>query len=664
MISGIAKLMKPQVQTNSDFPRLAWTVAGVGLAILPHFSHLPLWITVFVITIAAWRLLAEWIGWPLPPRMLRILVVLTGFLGILVTYRTVYGLNGGTALLVIMMGMKLMETRSRRDQLVLLVISYFLILASFLYDQHIWKTVYVLGIVWLITSAILQTSKPGKTRPTRETLRLSGAMLAQAVPIMIVLFVLFPRLPGPLWGVPGQNSATTGLGTEMSPGRISELSQSGAVAFRVRFEGDMPPPVERYWRGPIMHAFDGLTWRQHEMPNRGKFEDIEFLGEPVRYRVSLEPHGLRMVFALEMPNKFTDISPYMRDDYQPRVRRRVNRLLNYGVESHTRFRMDIELDEFHRNAYTRLPTNRNSRSRELALSLRQQTRNDEELIQRVLRMFREQEFFYTLQPPSLSRNSVDDFLFETRRGFCGHYASAFTSLMRAAGIPARVVTGYQGGEYNPIGDYLIVRQSDAHAWSEVWLQGRGWLRVDPTAAVAPERIERGLASSVADGEPVPGLFFANYPFLNRLRLTWDAAHTLWNDFFIDFDSQTQRMLLENLGISKPGWSSLVLLLTIMISSSMALLSVYLARQFRPKKVDPAVRLYAKFCQKMKRYSLIRGDNEGPLDFAQRIANQNPELAAYAMRVTMQYVRMRYEDERNLNTTRDLRQMIAAFPPKL
>ncbi len=661
MILSIAKLLNSPVKTSSDFPRLAWTVAGLGLAIFPHVAHMPPWITVFVITIAVWRLLAEWLGWSLPPRILRFLVVMTGFVGILVTYRTVYGLDGGSALLVIMMGMKLMETRTRRDQLVLLVISYFLVLASFLYDQHIWKGIYILGTVWIVTSAILQIAKPGATRPTSETLHMSFTMLAQAIPIMVVLFVLFPRLPGPLWGVPGQNSATTGLGTELSPGRISDLSQSGTVAFRVHFDGDIPPPVERYWRGPVMHRFDGLTWRQYEMPNRGYLDDIEHMGEPVRYRVSLEPHGQKMVFALEMPARFTGISPYMRDDYQPRVRRRVNRLLTYEVESYTRFRFDTDIDAFHRNTYTSLPTNRNRRSRELALSLRQQTRNDEELIQRILQMFREQEFYYTLQPPSLSHNSVDDFLFDTRRGFCGHYASAFASLMRAAGIPARVVTGYQGGEYNPIGDYLIVRQSDAHAWTEVWLPGRGWVRVDPTAAVAPERIEHGLASSVAAGEPVPGIFFADYPFLNRLRLTWDAAHTLWNDFVIDFNSQTQRMLLENLGISKPSWSALVLLLTIMISSSMVLLSLYLARQFKPKQIDPAARSYAKFCQRMRRYSLIRGDSEGPLDFAQRIADQKPELAEYAMRITRQYVRIRYEDDSNGAVARDLRKMIAAFP---
>jgi hypothetical protein len=294
-----------------------------------------------------------------------------------------------------------------------------------------------------------------------------------------------------------------------------------------------------------------------------------------------------------------------------------------------------------RRATLRLPPDRNPRSTALARQLRQESSDDEAFVRAVLGKFRDEQYFYTLEPPRLEANSVDDFLFNTRRGFCEHFASAFTFLARAAGIPARIVTGYQGGELNPMGGHLIVRQSDAHAWSEVWIDGRGWVRVDPTAAVAPERVERGLEAAMGEDEPVPGRLLRRSSVLTQLRLAWDAVNAFWNDQIVNFGADQQRSLLSRLGIDDPDWQKLGIALVVILAAFFATLSAYLAWQFRPRPRDPVADVYHQLCRKLARHHLPRLPHEGPSDYIARVIQAKPELAARLTEIRSIYVSLRY-----------------------
>jgi protein-glutamine gamma-glutamyltransferase len=343
-------------------------------------------------------------------------------------------------------------------------------------------------------------------------------MLAFAAPVALVMFLLFPRVPGPFWALPSRSAAgLTGLSDEMSPGMISQLIQSDEIAFRVSFEGPEPPQSALYWRGPVLERFDGSTWRDLErLPQLSP--RMQLRGPSFRYRITLEPHGRAWLLALDFPARWSDRDAMLTNEFQLVSRRPIDSAHALEIESWPEASPEPELSPLLRMRNLQQPEGRNPRSTELAIALRAAAGSDAAFVDAVLRHFREQPFVYTLQPPLLgSVHPVDEFMFRTRRGFCEHYASAFTLMARAAGVPARVVTGYQGGEVNPISNRLVVRQSDAHAWSEVWLEGRGWTRVDPTGAVAPNRIELSLGDALPAGERVPGARAAWLPRAARTQ---------------------------------------------------------------------------------------------------------------------------------------------------
>ena len=420
-----------------------------------------------------------------------------------VSYRTFNGIAAGSAFLVLMAGVKLLETRSARDLTVLIFISYFLQFAVLLRSQNLMQLPLLLICALVSTGALMRVHKGALPESYGTTLWRTGAMFLQALPLAALLFVLFPRLPGPFWGIAAAQSGRTGLDDEMTPGDVSDLSASGEVAFRVRFDGRIPPPVQRYWRGPVLHEFDGRSWRRppaqffHEQP-------VRFLGAPLDYQITLEPHDRHWILALDLPAEWPRNAAFRSYDFQLISQRALTDVASYRLRSYPSYVAGTELSTAMRRRDLQLPPEGNPRSVALGRELAARHGNSRDVVRELLQMFRDHDFVYTMRPPLLAANAVDEFLFVTRRGFCEHFASAFTVVMRAAGIPARVVTGYQGGEINPLGGYLVVRQSDAHAWSEVWIDGAGWVRVDPTAAVAPDRIERGLLGAVAADEPVPG----------------------------------------------------------------------------------------------------------------------------------------------------------------
>lgn len=619
--------------------RLPWVIAGLALALLPHISHIVLW-TVLIAGIAmALRMTLEIKRWPLPPKWVRAFVAIAALLGVALSYRTLNGIDAGTSLLVVMAGMKLLETNSTRDLTVVVFLAYFALFAAFLYNQNLLLLPYLLFTAWLLTTTLMRIHQT-EQMPVREAAATTARMFLQALPLAVLLFLFFPRLPGQFWAVPPRDKAITGLSEEMTPGDVSELSLSSAIAFRVKFEGEPPPPRERYWRGPVLHQFDGRTWRRGATPFSP--QEIVSAGPTYRYRISLEPQAYNWVFPLDMVTGWNRERAFRTGDFQLHARQeQIAVLTSFELESAPQYFTATELRQDLRHWNTYIPRNRNVRTVELARRMREEAGSDEAFIESVLTRFRGDEFYYTLQPPALDANAVDDFMFNTKRGFCEHYASAFTVMARAAGIPARIVTGYQGGEFNSMGGYFMVRQSDAHAWSEVWLEGRGWQRIDPTAAIAPERIERGLDAALSAEEAVPGRVLRNNAVISKLRLAWDAANTFWNDEVVQFGESQQRWLLQKLNFDTARWEYLGIALVLVLLGFFVVLSTYLAWKFRPRARDPVAHVYEQMCRKLAKLGLPRLPHEGPNDYVARVARSRPELAPQLAELRTVYVGLRY-----------------------
>lgn len=644
--------------------RIGWMLAALGLALAPTLPRLPAWVIATFAVAALWRLAVQHFGWRLPPAWLRLALALAGVVGILFTYRTFNGLEAGGGLLVVMGAMKLLETRSRRDLQVLSFIGFFIVLMQLLHDQPIWSLPWLLASVTAIAFALLQGVRGGEPLPWRTAGGLVLRMLAFAAPVALVLFLLFPRVPGPFWALPSRSAAgLTGLSDEMSPGTISQLIQSDEVAFRVSFEGALPPPGERYWRGPVLERFDGWTWRDLERATEGA-PRLQLAGESYRYRITIEPHGRTWLLALDYPGRWSDPEARLTGEFQLVARRNIDNVRAVEVESWPGAVPELELEPRMRQRTLQLPEGRNPRVVELGARLGGDAGSPGEAVQAILALFREQPFVYTLQPPLLAAtHPVDDFVFRTRRGFCEHYASAFTVMARAAGIPARVVTGYQGGELNPISNRLVVRQSEAHAWAEVWLEGHGWTRVDPTGAVAPDRIELSIGDALPAGERVPGAVLRGLEGLRQLNQAWDALNSVWTDLVLGYGPDRQLALLARLGFPGADWRSLVVGLVVLVALLMLALTLWLARRLRPPPVPPAARLYAEFCRRMERAGLRREASEGPQDFAARVASARPGLAPAAERITRLYVALRYESRANEDALLNLlRREVQAFRP--
>jgi transglutaminase-like putative cysteine protease len=349
-------------------------------------------------------------------------------------------------------------------------------------------------------------------------------------------------------------------------------------------------------------------------------------------------------------------------DYQLRTRNKIHSVLQYEARSYLRYRAGKELSPALRRRNLQLPPGRNAQTKALAERMRAAAASDPAYVQDVLGLFREEDFYYTLTPPGLARDSVDDFLFNTRQGFCGHYASAFTMLMRAAGIPARVVGGYQGGDWNPIGGYLIVRHSHAHAWSEIWLPASGWTRVDPTAAIAPERIERGIEASFPDEELLPGALMRGSEFFWQAGMIWDNLNANWNDWVVQFNRLRQEELLLDVGFDDPGWEAFAAALGIGLVAAMALLFGWLAWEFRPQRTDAVAASYRRFVQRLARRGIELSTGEAPRDFAARVRRLRPDLGTPSLAITELYLRLRYLPDPAAGDLRLLRTLVARFQP--
>ena len=660
-------LMSPRAAllAEIDNARLRWTLGALVCAIAPHFTHLPLWVSAFVLSLGGWRFSGMRRGWSLPPALLRHVLAFAALIGVWASYRTLNGVEAGSALLAVMAALKLTETRTRRDEIVLVFMAYFLVAANLLYEQALWAAAWAVPSVWLAATAHMQVARSGSPLAPLTAVRATGTLLAQTVPLAAVMFLLFPRVPGPFWSIPKRgDTGSTGLSEEMQPGSLSRLIESDAIAFRVRFDGPVPPRAQLYWRGPVLHAFDGRKWTPGIPGLQAPAQRITRAGTAIRYDVTLEPTHQRWLFALDIaaPEALRSFGA-LRFDYQPLSNRPVDDLVQYAMVSFPEA-VGRDLPPSVRQLALELPPDVANRARALARQWRAEAtaagRGDAEIAQRALNYFREEPFYYTLSPPALGRDPVDEFLFGTRRGFCEHFASAFTVLMRAAGIPARVVTGYLGGELNALSPHMTVRQSDAHAWAEVWLGDRGWVRVDPTGYVAPDRIEYGIDRALADTEHVPGRLLRTSALLGRLRDAWDAATFAWTDWVLGYNRDRQYALLEWLGVKSPSATKLTIALGILLAACAAGLSLQLAWRSRPRGVDPVQRCYARFCAKLARARLTRAPHEGPQDFARRAGAARPDLHAAIDRITALYLAARYQPQPQPGDFATLRRLVHAF----
>ena len=636
-------------------PRLRWLLLSLGLAMALHVAHFPIWMTLLIGAAGIWRYLVARNGWRMPRPWLLVLLALAGALGILASYR-MFGRDASVALLALMLALKLMETRDRRDCVLLVFAGLFLVITVFLFQQSIAIGALTLLPVAGLVATLLGASHVNGDLGWRRQALMAIKLLGLAVPAMLTLFLLFPRIPGPLWGVPQDAyRGMSGLSDSMAPGEISELSLSSAVAFRVQFDGKPPSGSRLYWRGPVLWYFDGRRW----LPGHpGQAPETLAVGQPLtRYSVTLEPHNRPWLFALDMP-AMLPAEALLSRERQLLSRRPVRTRMRYEVASSLDYTLGAELDERARRLALQLPRQGNPRSRELARSWAEAGMPPQQIVQRALRMYREQEFVYTLTPPRLGTDTMDEFLFETRRGFCEHYAGSFVFLMRASGIPARVVTGYQGGELNPVGNYLIVRQSDAHAWAEVWLQDRGWVRVDPTAAVSPLRIEAGIAGALPQSDSLPLLARREAGWLRELYLNWDALNNGWNQWVLGYNQQRQAELWSRLTGRHATWQNLAVALAAALAAIVLALSYFLLRN-TPRRLPPLERTYRQFLRKLEKTGLQRRPGEGPQDFGMRAAAALPAQATAIERISAAYASLRYREE-DPQALADFKRMVKTF----
>lgn len=631
------------------FARLLATLGALTLALLPHVARLPVWITAGLAVAMAARLAAEHRGWALPPRWLRWTAALAATAGVLVSYRTLNGLEAGTALLAVMAGLKLAETRAPRDHAVLVFIGYFLCLAALLQEQSFVQLAYAVAACWALTAALARVHRPVEANTPVRPFRLAGRVLLLGLPLAAILFMFVPRIEGRFWAVPtAADRGTTGIDEEMSPGDVAALGLSDDPAFRAWFTSPVPAPEDRYWRMLVLEQFDGRTWRRARDDGRRE-ASLDVRGPTIDYRIALEPTQRQWLPALDYVTTWPESAAIrtrglqlIRWDSRLMEAPRVTERFVYTARSAPQARwMADELPPDLALRNLALPEGRHPRTRALAAELRAASPEPREIVARALERFRSEPFEYVLEPPPLGADPVDEFLFETRAGFCEHYSSAFAVLMRAAGVPTRVVTGYQGGESNAYGGYLLVRQSTAHAWNEVWIAGEGWVRVDPTAAVAPERVRRGLLDGASVRGDVPGELYAEVPWLANLRSAWDAARTAWYDKVVGFSGRTQQALLERLGLGERGWQGLAIALAASFGMAALLMAAWLAWEFRPPRRDPVEVAWERVGERLAALGCGRAPHEGPFDYARRAAREVPAVAPRLQDLVDAYVGVRY-----------------------
>ncbi|MBT3529989.1 MAG: DUF3488 domain-containing transglutaminase family protein [Gammaproteobacteria bacterium] len=645
---------------------LVWILISVVMVVLPQSLRIPAWISIIALGCVIWRVLIFTGKLNYPSRLMRVGVVLFTVAVSISQMRNIgVGLDSAASLLVLGFVFKLIEMRQKRDIYVVIALCFILSMVSFLYSQSVVATLYIAACVVVITGAMISLNRSVLISDNSGTIRLAMKLSMQALPLTIVLFVVFPRI-APLWAVPiSSNGSTTGVSDEMAPGDISQLGRSGELAFRVQFEnGAQPFHSELYWRGLVLDDFDGVTWRRTNSSSSSSYgraaalSDFNFNwqdrvntdGNPIYYNVILEPTQQPWIFGLHLAedqsNKY-----FQSRNFELFNNGLITQRTSYDLRSWRSNQTDVTLLDSGRRRTTSLPDDDgNEQSRRFAQQLRSSVNSDRDYVYAVLANFQQSEFYYTLNPSLLGDNRIDDFLFNTREGFCEHYASSFAYLMRAVGIPSRVVVGYQGAEYNPYEDYMMVYQYNAHAWNEVWLEGEGWVRFDPTSAVSPERIELGVEAALADDPAFmeDGLFSAvrrgNIDWINAMRLRLDAIEYEWNRRVVNYNEDVQFEVFEQI-LGEVTEEKILMLLIGLASVALAVVGFTVIRFDPPSPQTPVNKFYKQvLCKELRKIGLERAPGEGPQAFCARVSRERPELAGPMAEITKLYIQLNYGEK--------------------
>jgi transglutaminase-like putative cysteine protease len=626
------------MSAQPGIPRIAltWLLVAQLLVILPHLLHLPLWTSALWLVAASWRVQIFRMRARYPNAWAKGGLIVLALAGVLLSRGTLVGLDAAVVLLIATFILKLVEMRNRRDALVLIFLGFFCVTAAYLFDDSILAALYSLLPVTALLAALVGLQHSGFAERPWPTLRLAGGLLLQALPLMLLLFLFFPRL-GPLWSLPmPSDKGLTGLSDSMEPADIAQLSRSSALAFRASFDGPMPPRDQLYWRALTLERFDGRRWSQSTYAELPQAPQWSKRGAPLDYSIVMQPSGKPWLFTLDVGETALDGSRMM-SDFRWQRRRPVDRALLYQVRSWPQAMREANVAPSALRRALQLPEQGDPRSRAWAAELQRQHPQADALVAALLQHFNREPYVYTLRPQPLGADSNDDFLFNTRRGFCAHYAGAMTFVLRAAGIPARVVAGYQGGELNPGGNYIQVRQFDAHAWVEYWQPGQGWRSVDPTFQVAPQRIEQGLEEALVeedgflDDQPFSPLRYRELTWLNQLRLGWENLNYDWQRWVLGYQSEQQLKLLQR-WFGSLDWQRLALALVGSGTLLLGLLALWLLGPWQHRR-DPQRQAFRRFEQLLARHGVRRRAGEGPRAFAKRasleLPGQAPAIQAFA-----------------------------------
>ncbi|WP_341327279.1 DUF3488 and transglutaminase-like domain-containing protein [Methylotuvimicrobium sp. KM2] len=623
---------------------LLFLLISVGLIALPHIYHIPASTFGFFALLLAWRFIGIWQTRFLPGKFLLFLLTVGGLALLYSQHQGLFGRDAGTRLFMTALALKLLEIRQERDLYLIIFLAFIVAASQFLYEQSIAMAGYILFVCCVLLGTLVAINS--RRQNTLNALKTAAVILAQALPLAIVLFVFFPRVEAPRWMLfEDKSRAKTGLSDSMEPGSISDLGFSDELVFRVRFQGPIPPNRLRYWRGPVFSVTDGKRWTTAKRYTYKAAAEPDFSEPAYRYTLLLEPQNNNWVFALEMAG---DYPPQLRMNSEYLLTRSGNpdKRAEYLITSYPSYRTGtLEAHKLRTN--TQLPGPASQKITSLIKRLGGFDTRPEQFVDRVLQHFNRENFSYTLTPPLMEDNPIETFLFETRSGFCSHYAAAFTYLMRVANIPARVVTGYHGGILNPVGNFLEIRQADAHAWTEVWLENRGWVRVDPTAAVAPERIEQNVNIEQQIASRNISFFSADsdlarqLDWLKQARQLWSSVDYNWQRWVINYHSANQTQFLASLGIES--LKQMLYWLVGLGALFTAILS-WLLLSRKEKTADKVLRCYRRFCARLGKAGLKRNAGEGPLDFAKRSKKAYPDQAEAIDDITGLFIKLRYQKE--------------------
>ena len=656
------------------YSSLTWLITAQIIVMLPLMLHLPLWIIPILIFSALWRIRVMRGQINKPSRQIKVIIGLLGLVALTISDLPPVSLDMMASLLLLGFAYKALEATHQRDAMVIIFTGFLLIGVQFLYIQSMLGAVYGIFSLSVLTGAMITIQQP-KNSVIFENLKLAGTLLLLCLPLMLSLFIFTPRF-SPLWSITLPSSqAKTGVTDSMTPGDIANLSQSDELAFRVTFLGERPTQKELYWRGIVLQHFDGNTWTQFTddvTPEEAKFRlqssqyairnRLEKKGYGRQYDVIYEDSGQFWLFALS-PVVGIEGNASFGKDFRIIANKKVHEPLRIKLTSFPEALRDVNAFSSDFSQALQLPQHGNPKSKALALRLLATSRSKQDFIQKVLRRYQQQHFFYSLHPAILDKkNSIDDFLLNTKKGFCAHYAGSFVYLMRAAGIPARVIVGYQGGEWNEQGGYLAIHQYDAHAWAEVWLEDQGWVRFDPTAMVAPERVEKNLEVAMKnEGSFLEGQLLSSvkYQWLKGVRQRWDSSQYTWRKFVLGYNQTTQTQFLKRIfGHMSTAKAGLIGSAIFFCTLAIWLLFLGLTRKQAREAIEH--QLYRQFCQLLEKQGIRRKPFQCPADFSQLAATQLPVLAPAIQHFTQVYIQLCYapiEQSTARKSIRDLKESL-------